>query len=615
MRAPFYTDDAYQCAKNVIEQIGHRIVVATPLGIGKPVQFLNELYKIACLNPSIDLTILTALTLLKPVIKNDLLKGLLHPFIERVYGDYEDLLYEKDRRDRCLPKNIKIVEFFLSAGAYLNNPCAQRDYVSLNFTHVVKNTEHYGINVIASMVAKEGNNPNLSLSCNIDVVGDLIKNRKNDTYLVGQVNENLPYMVGSQAEINKHNFDYILENKKYNKKLFSVPKEMLTDEEFSLGLRVSSLIKDDGCLQVGIGSLNDAVVHGLILRHNHNKKYKEILKCFGVNTVEDTLFKKGLFGSTELLVDGYLELYKNGILKKMVKSEDGSFLTHAGFFIGSNAFYEQLKNMPKEARALFSMRSIAEINQLYGNETLKREQRKNARFVNTCLQVTLLGDVVSDSLEDGKTVSGVGGQYNFVAMAHELFGARSIIMCRSVRRLNKKIISNIVFNAPSVTIPRHLRDVVVTEYGIADIKGKTDEEVIKAMLAIADSRFQAELLKNAKSIGKIAADYEIPEEYRNNFPSTLIQMMKPYRQQGYFKDFVFGSEFNEEEILLLKTLKKLAEKNKKEQLFLLLKGLFIRKSNNVCNFLKPLHLYHPKTFKEYYYRALVLGALSANSEN
>jgi acyl-CoA hydrolase len=612
-KLPLYFDDASLCAEKMIEMVGPRVVVATPLGIGKPVQFLNALYKLACKDSSLELVIITALSFLKPTAKNDLAKRLLDPFFERVYGDYEDLHYEKDRRAKTIPKNIRVIEFFFSAGAYLDNAAAQRDFISSSFTHVSKNIECYGINIIASMIAKEEQNKDFfSLSSNVDIMGDFIRNKNKDIYLVGQVNNKLPYMKGEHVEITKNTFDIILENKAYHRKLFSVPKELLTDVDFALGLRVSTLIKDNGCLQIGIGSLNDAVIYALVLRHKHNCDYQKIAKELHMDNGDLNPFESGLFGSTELLVDGYLELYKNGILKKIIRNGAGSFIAQAGFFIGSNDFYKQLNDMPKEERALFSMRSINELNQLYGDENTRRQQRENARFINSCLQVTLFGESVSDSLENGLTISGVGGQYNFVAMAHELLHARSIVMCRSWRKIGGKTVSNILFNAKNITIPRYLRDIIVTEYGIADIRGKTDEEVIKAILAIADSRFQEELLQQAKSIQKIAPDYKIPSRYRSNFPEKLSDVLRPYRQLGFFNSFPFGTEFEDNERVLLNAFKKINEKNKKETLSLLLKGFFKKSDKMSNNLLKRLNLYHTKSLKEGFYRTLILGALESS---
>ena len=119
------------------------------------------------------------------------------------------------------------------------------------------------------------------------------------------------------------------------------------------------------------------------------------------------------------------------------------------------------------------MASVMFVNHLFGNQELATAQRRDARFLNTTMMVTLSGGACSDGLEDGRVVSGVGGQYNFVAMAHELPGARSILMLRSTRSKGGKTTSNIVANYGHITIPRHLRDIVITEYGIAELQGKS----------------------------------------------------------------------------------------------------------------------------------------------
>src|SRR5262249_57579089 len=139
-----------------------------------------------------------------------------------------------------------------------------------------------------------------------------------------------------------------------------------------------------------------------------------------------------------------------------------------------------------------------------------RRARVKRRFVNNAMMATLMGAVASDGLEDGRVVSGVGGQYHFVAQASALEGARSVIMLPATRTVAGQVTSNIRWHYGHTTIPRHLRDVVVTEYGIADLRGKTDRDVIVAMLAIADSRFQKELLAQAKRAEKIEPDFALP---------------------------------------------------------------------------------------------------------
>ena len=177
--------------------------------------------------------------------------------------------------------------------------------------------------------------------------------------------------------------------------------------------------------------------------------------------------------------------------------------------------------------------------------------------MNTTMMVTLLGAAVSDGLADGRVVSGVGGQYNFVSMAHALPGARSILCVRATRTSGGETTSNIVWNYAHTTIPRHLRDVVVTEYGIADLRGRTDSEVIMALLNIADSRFQEELLATAKAAGKIAADYRIPLGYRANTPQRLEEAFARHRAGGFFSEYPFGTDLTQEEIVLARALKRL----------------------------------------------------------
>ena len=128
---------------------------------------------------------------------------------------------------------------------------------------------------------------------------------------------------------------------------------------------------------------------------------------------------------------------------------------HGGFYLGPGAMYEALKNMDEAERERICMTGIAFVNQLYGHEALATAQRRHARFMNTTMMVTLLGGACSDALETGQVVSGVGGQYNFVAMGHALEGARSILMLRSTRSKAGQVTSNLVWSYGHVTIPRH----------------------------------------------------------------------------------------------------------------------------------------------------------------
>ena len=175
------------------------------------------------------------------------------------------------------------------------------------------------------------------------------------------------------------------------------------------------------------------------------------------------------------------------------------------------------------------------------------------------MKATLSGAVASDGLDDGRVVSGVGGQYNFVAMAHELEGARSILLLRSTREAGGKSESNIVFNYGHTTIPRHLRDIVVTEYGVADLRGRTDAEVAGAMIAIADRRFQEPLAARAIAAGKLPRGWRVPEAALSNTPEALAQRLAPLGRQGLLPLFPLGTDFDAGEQRLLVALRWLKE--------------------------------------------------------
>src|SRR2546430_6400067 len=165
----------------------------------------------------------------------------------------------------------------------------------------------------------------------------------------------------------------------------------------------------------------------------------------------------------------------------------------------SRGFYAALRELPESERAQFGMRGVAFVNQLYGaDQELRILQRRAARCINTTMMGTLLGAAVSDALESGQVVSGVGGQYNFGAMAHALPGARSILCVRATRTRHGRTTSNIVWNYGHQTIPRHLRDLVVTEYGIAELRDHHDAQITPELLDPADPHVDGPALALAR---------------------------------------------------------------------------------------------------------------------
>jgi acyl-CoA hydrolase len=662
--APLRFADLDACVEATLSRVGNRIVMGLPVAIGKPNPLVNAFVRRVASDPKLSLTIVTALSLRTPRWRSDLERRFLQPFVKRVFGDYPELEYVRMLEERRLPANIEVIEFYLEPGAWLTNEHLQQHYLSSNYTHVARDVIRRGLNVVAQVVAApppgEGPPGVLSLSSNPDLTADLLpriaalRASKQPFALIGQVHPQLPFMYGD-ALVTADTFDFLIDDRAHHYPLFSAPNLPIPIVEHSIALNVSTLVRDGGTLQLGIGELSDAIVYALQLRHEQPAVYREILEATGVLAKERRLieteggtapFERGLYGCTEMLADGFLDLYRSGVLKRrvypsarlqrllddghidesvgirtldalraagmvrmsyvdfnelrdvglfrddieyergMLIAPDGSqlhasfetaeqraaiassclgdrlrggVLVDASFFFGPKAFYAQLGELPAEQRRLFAMRGISFVNELYGYEwELKCAQRRHARFINTTMMVTGLGAAVSDGLADGRVVSGVGGQYNFVAMAHALPDARSILCLRATREAHGRTTSNIIWSYAHTTIARHLRDIVVTEYGVADLRAKTDQEIAEALIGIMDARFQDEFIAAAQRAGKLPRSYRISASARANTPGALGDKFRPWRARNLFAEVPFGSDFTAEELVLAKALKRLA---------------------------------------------------------
>ena len=673
MPPPLVLPSINTAVNQVLDRTPGDIVLAIPLGIGKPNPFVNALYQRIKAEPARRLKIITALSLERPVGHSELEQNFLAPLVERVFADYPDLDYVKDLRDKGLPPNISVSEFFMKTGDYLGNPQAQQSYISANYTHVVRDMMAQGVNVLAHAIASKANDSGglrLSLSSNPDLTLEVMEKYRatgKPITAVGVVNQNMPFMLNS-AEVGADFFDIVVTDSASTHTVFAPPNNKISLGDYAIGLHASSLVLDGGTLQIGIGSLGDAISQALILRDSHNADYRRMLDALCVDGSagrELDRFGQGLYGCSEMFVNGFLQLMKVGIVRREVFNDlalqillnegaiagtdvtpqtlralvdsgrlnlplsvvdlhflqkygvvdanvtlkdgwltlgahrfsanllqqdafdgvcqhmlgtqlRGGIAMTGGFFLGPTDFYETLRTMSSQALAKIDMTRIDFINQLYGQEELKRAQRIHARFMNTTMLVTLLGAASSDALESGQVVSGVGGQYNFVAMAHALPDARLVMTLRATHNNKAGLTSGIVWSYGNVTIPRHLRDIVITEYGVADLRGQTDGEVVQRLIAVADSRFQDDLVAQAKANGKLDAQYQVPERYRNNLPQALAATLHPWAETGHLPDFPFGTDLTPDELSMVGALKKLqhASEHPAELLSLAFKSLW-----------------------------------------
>jgi acyl-CoA hydrolase len=608
--------------------------VAAPLGLGKANQLLNKLYEVFKKDPKRrQLEIYTALSLDIPATHTLVEKNLLVPFFDRHFGkNYPRLQYVADLKSKSIPEHINVYEFYFLAGQYIDVARAQQNYISLNYTHAARGISNRGLQVVIQIVSKRVVNgkASYSLSCNPDVTLDLVdiyKEQNKKIHLIAVVHPDLPYL-GGDAIVDEDFFDVIVDSPEVQHTLFALPKNSIDKIDYMIGFNAAQLMPDDGTLQIGIGSLSDALVYSLLLRHQKNAAYKSLVERFWLHRPQPEgaifykeKFEEGIYGTSEMLMDGFMHLRKAGILKRMIFDQDEhkKRYLHGAFFLGSHDFYNWLRTLSEEDFKGLSMTRVSKVNDLYDeHEMALRRQRKNARFFNTCMQVNWLGGVVSETLEHGQVVSGVGGQYNFVSMSSELPDSHSVLMLRSVRIKNGRRSSNIVTSNGQLTIPRHLRDIVVTEYGVACLKGKTDSEVIAALIEISDSEFQSELIKVAIKNKKLNSDYVLPSWAAENTPVKLKAFVAQAKAADLFSENPFGSDFTEVENRIVKAISPAKEQSKLFLLKLLaegiLKNLQFKKVQPFKDELERLNLLHPKTIEERLSRLLVMGALSLHEK-
>lgn len=632
-----------QAVDEVLARLPAHIHLGMPLGLGKPNRFVNALYQRIAQLPERQLTVYTALSLGRPPLGDGLQRRFLEPFIERVFGDYPELDFLADLRKDQLPANIHIQQFFMQPGSLLHSASAQQDYVSSNYSHAARDINAAGLNLVAQLVAQDPQHPGrLSLSCNPDITLDLLpmiakRRAAGETILMlGQVHSDLPYMPGD-SEVDRQTFDWLIDEEERST-LFSTPNMPVGFQDHFIGLHASTLVRDGGTLQIGIGSMGDALTAALLARQADNEQYRTLLTDLDVHYWAPLIsreggvepFAKGLYGCSEMFVNGLLALSDAGIVRRKVYPSialqqqanagtldetvaQGGVSIHGGFFLGPRSFYQRLRDLPRDQLGEFNMTAIGYINELYGQEQLKRLQRQDARFINSAFTMTLMGAGVADQLEDGRVLSGVGGQYNFVAQGHALEGARSILILRSCRESGGDISSNIVWQYGHCTIPRHLRDIVITEYGIADLRGQTDAKVIELLLNISDSRFQPGLIEQAQKAGKLAKDFRLDARFTDNTPQRLQAIAARHPQ--LFPEYPLGSDFSSEERDVLRALNWLKSKFKLTEILQLGKAaLDAPQPSEYPQHLARMQLTKPEGLKQDLYQRLLLAGLKATAQ-
>ena len=241
----------------------------------------------------------------------------------------------------------------------------------------------------------------------------------------------------------------------------------ITEEDKKIGKYIADLVHDGDCLQLGIGAVPDAV-------------------CSFLGD------KKNLGLHSEMFSDGVLPLFEKGVINGSCKQRDVGRAC-VTFLMGSRKLYDFVNNNP-----MIQMMPVDVCN----NPAII-SQNDNVVSINSCVQVDLQGQVCAEAI-GLKQISGIGGQMDFVRGANLSKGGRSIIALHSTTKdeLESKIVTTVTTDGP-VTTSRCDVNYIVTEYGVAQLRGQTLRERAKRLIAIAHPKFRAELAEEyAKRFGE-----------------------------------------------------------------------------------------------------------------
>lgn len=273
--------------------------------------------------------------------------------------------------------------------------------------------------------------------------------------VIAQVNDKMPRTMGDSF-IHISDIDYIVEA---SHEIIELNPPKIGEIEKAIGENCASLVEDGSTLQLGIGAIPDAVL--LFLKD-----------------------KKDLGIHSEMISDGVVELVEAGVITNKAKSiHPGKIIVT--FLMGTKRLYDFIDNNP--------MVEMYPVN--YVNDPRVIMQNSKMVSINSCVQVDLMGQVSSECV--GLTqISGVGGQVDFVRGANMSKNGKSIIAMPSTAAKGKvsKIVP-LLDEGAAVTTGRNDVDYIVTEYGIAKLKGKTLKERARALINIAHPDFKNKLIE------------------------------------------------------------------------------------------------------------------------
>ncbi len=290
---------------------------------------------------------------------------------------------------------------------------------------------------------------NLSFGVSVDYTMAAAESAK---IVLAEVNKQMPRTTGSNIHISK--IDFLVET---NHKLLEIPLPEISEIEEKIGSYIASLVPDRSNLQLGIGAIPDAAL-----------KFLTEKKDLGIHS--------------EMFSDGVVDLYEKGVITNKYNNLNPGKFT-ATFLMGTKRLYDFVDNNPDVV-----MRPVD-----YTNKITIAGQVDRLISINSAIQVDLHGQICADTM-GYEQFSGVGGQVDFVRASSISKGGKSIIALPSTNK--KKTASRIVsrlYEGACVTTSRNDAHYIVTEYGIADLRGKTVRQRAHSLISIAHPDFRDKL--------------------------------------------------------------------------------------------------------------------------
>jgi len=284
-------------------------------------------------------------------------------------------------------------------------------------------------------------------------------------HVIVEVDDQLPWAMGGREEvIHLTEVDYIVEQSSPPE---IVPSAVASETDRKIARHIVPHIANGACLQLGIGGLPNSV--GTLLAESD---------------IED------LGCHTEMLVDAYYELYKAGKLTNKRKKIDRGRSVYA-FAMGSKALYDWIDHNP----------SLAAFPVSYTNDPYVMARNAHLVSINACVEVDLYGQISSES-SGIRQISGTGGQLDYATGAYLSKGGISFICCGSTHKdkqgNTKSTIVPTLSPGSIVTVPRSQAHKIVTEYGIADLAGRSTWQRAEALIEIAHPDLREDLVKAAE---------------------------------------------------------------------------------------------------------------------